>query len=138
LNEKERDTIAKVIISLTRFKKIIYSENIFDAIGKLTKHIIVSAHKMNNQNPKNSFLLLENIDKEKGIVKDSGSFDPTDVQKAMKIYTINPQYLKAIAFSIYTIIVLTNDWIRNTGGQFIFNSRLIEAKHMADRSAKSS
>ncbi len=134
LSEKEKGTIAKIIMSLNRLKEILYSENVFDELGKSTKHIVVSAHKMNDQNAKDSFILLEKIDNEKGIVKDSGSFNPTTVQKATIIYTIKPQYLKTVAFVIYNIIVLINDWIRNTGGQFIFNSRLLEAKHITNSS----
>lgn len=133
LNEKEKSTIAKIIMSLNRLKKILYSENVFDEIGESTKYIIVSAHEVNDQNPKDSFILLEKIDNEKGIVKDSGSFNQTAVQKATIIYTIKPRYLKTIAFVIYNIIVLINDWIRNTGGQFIFNSRLLEEKHVTNR-----
>jgi len=88
--------------------------------------------QQNMQFYKDSFILMEKIDNEKGIVKDSGSFNPIIVKNLTKVYKVKDKYLKSLASIIHNIVLLTNDWIRNTGGQFIFNFRLLEAKNLTE------
>jgi len=131
LNKEEKGVIAKIVMVMNRLKDVLCSEDVFDEISTSTKYAVLSAHEMNIQNPKDSFILMEKIDNEKGIVKDSGSFNPIIVKNLTKVYKVKDKYLKSLASIIHNIIVLTNDWIRNTGGQFIFNSRLLEAQNLS-------
>ena len=132
LNKEEKGVIAKIVMVMKRLKDVLCSEDVFDEISTSTKYAVLSAHEMNIQNPKDSFILMEKIDNKKGIVKDSGSFNPIIVKNLTKVYTVKDKYLKSLSSIIHNIIVLTNDWIRNTGGQFIFNSRLLEAKNLTE------
>ena len=132
LNNEEKGIIAKIVMVLKRLKEVLCSEDVFDVISSSTKYVVLSAHEMNIQNPKDSFILVEKIDNGKGIVRDSGSFNPIIVKNLTNVYKVKDKYLKSLASIIHNIIVLTNDWIRNTGGQFIFNSRLLEAQNLTE------
>ena len=81
---------------------------------------------MNSENPKNSYILLEKTDDQQGIVRDSGEFSPEQIKNRLKIYIIKEGSIEYVSNSILNLTLLINDWIRKTGGVFIFNHREIE------------
>lgn len=118
---KEKNRLAKIIMSLKRLEKILYSNEIFEEIGITSEFKIISALKMNPNNAKDGYLLLN----KQNVVIDMGYFSDKNINNLNKIYKIKTNYERNLSLTIYNLIVTINDWIRVTGGQFIFNSRLV-------------
>lgn len=81
---------------------------------------------MNPENSKDSYILLEKIDNDRGVVKDSGKFNQKHINELLNIYKIKEKHIPHISHAIFNLTSLINDWIRKTGGVFIFNQREIE------------
>ena len=122
-NEKEKNRLAKIIMSLKRLEKILYSNNVFEEIGTSSEFKIISALKMDPSNAKDGYLLLN----KKSVVVDMGYFPDKHINNLDKIYKIKDYYGTNLASIIHNLIVTINDWIRVTGGQFVFNSRLLNS-----------
>lgn len=125
LNSKERNLIAQIIMILRDTKQIISRSELFEKVGTAKSYSIISAHKINPENPENSLVLLEKIDDDKGVVMDSGTFGVYRPEKLMTLYKVRPEYINYVAHSIKSLTIAINDWIKKTGGIFIFNHRLI-------------
>jgi hypothetical protein len=124
-NTKEKNILAQIIMVLRDVKRIFNSSDVFEEIRLSENYSIVSANKINPENSHNSLILLENIDGNKGVVKDSGSFETFKGKKLKTIYKIKPEYVQPVAHTIKGVTMAINDWIRKTGGVFIFNHREI-------------
>jgi hypothetical protein len=122
-SEKEKNRLAKIIMSLKRLEKILYSNDVFEEVGVSSEFKIISALKMNPTNAKDGYLLLN----KKNVVVDMGYFSDKNINNLDKIYKIKDNYGISLSSIIYNLVVTINDWIRVTGGQFIFNSRLIDS-----------
>lgn len=122
-NEKEKNILAQFIIVLKRLSKLFMSKEVFNFSEKSSKYIVISGRKMNPSNPKNGYLLLEKIKKNKGIVRDSGDFKNISENEMLNLITIKTEYLNTVAQAILEVTAIANDWIRETGGVFIINDR---------------
>ena len=124
-NPKEKNILAQIIMVLRDVKRIFNSSDVFEEIRLSENCSIVSANRINSENPQNSLILLENIDGEKGIVRDSGTFEIYNFEKLKTLYKVKPKYVQRVAYTIKSVTIAINDWIRKTGGVFIFNHREI-------------
>ncbi|MCK5581800.1 MAG: hypothetical protein KAJ18_11075 [Candidatus Omnitrophica bacterium] len=125
LNSKEKNILAQIIMLLRDIKRIFNSSDVFEEIKLSENYSIVSGHEMNSENPQGSLILLENIDAEKGIVRDSGTFETSNFKKLKTLYKVKSECLRGVAHTIKSFTIAINDWIRETGGVFIFNHREI-------------
>ena len=124
-NQKEKNVLAQIILLLRDVKRMFNSSDIFEKIGLSEDYSVVSANKMNPENPLDSYILLKNLGNKKGVVMDSGNFETVHLEKLKTRYKVKPKYIQHVAHTIKSFTVATNDWIRNTGGVFIFNHREI-------------
>lgn len=124
-NPKEKNILAQIIMVLCDVNRVFSSSDIFEVLGLSNNYSIVSGHSMNSENPQSSLILLQNIDGGKGIVRDSGTFESHHFEKLKTLYKVKPEYVKHVAYAIKNVTMAINDWIRTTGGVFIFNHREI-------------
>lgn len=68
----------------------------------------------------NRYILLKQIDNEKGIVEDSGDFRKEDIERLIGFYAIKPAKLDQIGGQIYTILELVRQWIKLSDGKLLF------------------
>ena len=125
LTDLEKKLIVKIIYALREFKEILDTKN-FSQIESNNKYRVISASEMNAKNTNNSYILLEVIDKEKGIVIDSGVFEEEHIKLLLNRYVIPHSFQTVFVNAILNITSVVNDWIKTTGNYFIINNRLIE------------
>lgn len=125
LTDLEKKLIVKIIYALREFREILDTKN-FSQIESNNKYRAISASEMNAKNPNNSYILLEVIDKEKGIVIDSGVFEEEYIELLLNRYVIPHSFQAIFVNTILNITSVVNDWIKTTGNYFIINNRLIE------------
>lgn len=125
LSDREKRLIAKIVYALREYKKIMLSEKILKFERRDDLHKVVCGTDIKPSNPENSYLLLEVIDQDKGVVISSGNFEKIDTKVLLNIYSISEEMKPIFARSICDIIMITNDWIRETGNYFIYNLRQI-------------
>lgn len=125
LTDLEKKLIVKIIYALREFKEILDTKN-FSQIESNNKYRVISASEMNAKNTNNSYILLEVIDKERGIVIDSGVFEEEHIKLLLNRYVIPHSFQTVFVNAILNITSVVNDWIKTTGNYFIINNRLIE------------
>lgn len=123
LSSIEKHTLSKIILQIRSFYKALSDEDIYNKREVDEKLYIVDANKMNSENPSSSFILLEKINNEKGVVIDGGSLIESKISKATTYYELKEEYLYSISNIIHMITYEINSWIRASGGYFIINTR---------------
>ncbi len=126
LSEAEKNVLVKVILSLRDLKEVFNTTSLFYTVNESEEFGVVSAHSMNKDNPPNSYILLEKTNEGEGIVRDSGEFQQAHVKSLLVIHKIQNEHVHNISNVIINLTNLINDWIRRTGGVFIFNHRELE------------
>lgn len=128
LSTQEKKIIVKMIHVLKDYKEFMILDHLCEQKSLQQKYTIVSGHKMNPNNPPASYILLEIINNEKGIVRDSGMFDEAYLNYLLNYYTIADGLQKNFCQIVINIVSLVKDWIKATGNYFIVNDRLITPK----------
>lgn len=125
LGEKEKYSLAKIILQFKDFISIINDHNIYDKKETITNYDIINANQINENNPQNSYILLKKIDKQKGVVMDSGIFYKEQVPNLLYLYRIKSDAIEIVVEKILDLALEINEWIRISGNYFIFNDRLL-------------
>ncbi|NSW91595.1 MAG: hypothetical protein HPY74_13140 [Firmicutes bacterium] len=82
---------------------------------------VISANKMNPNNPPNSYLLLKKVGKDAGQVLYSATMPNIDEKYLLSPYTMNECAIDIFSDCIFEIITLGNKWLDETGGEFILD-----------------
>ena len=126
LNDNEKNTLAKIILQFKDLQKIIADFEMYEKGNSNTSLGIIDAAQMNNENPKDSYILIEKLKDGKSIVLDSGNFKKSQIPTLIYYYQIKFNVVNYFAIKIFELATEINDWIRITGGYFIFNTRLLK------------
>ncbi|NLI35182.1 MAG: hypothetical protein GX416_01510 [Bacteroidales bacterium] len=124
LNEKEKHTLAKIILQFKDFNNIINNTEIYNKAGVKKEYCIIDATKMNKENPKDSYILTEKIEGDKHIVLDSGIFKKSKLTDLTNLYQLKSDAVQYVAQKIFELSTEINEWVRITGNYFIVNERL--------------
>lgn len=122
-NENEKNILARIIVLLSDMKRTFHSNELFENKGPIKGYKVISGYKMNPQNSRDGYILLEEVNSQEGIVKDSGKFAINDTTLLTTQFTIKSQYLLPVSKSIRDLSNAINGWIRVSGNVFIFNHR---------------
>lgn len=82
---------------------------------------VISAYKMNPDNPKNSYLLLKKVGTDAGQVLYSATMPNIDEKYLLSPYTMNECAIDNFSDCIFEIISLGNKWLDKTGNEFILD-----------------
>ena len=126
LSEKEKRLLAKMVYALREYKRILYNDKILEFIEKDTLYKIISGNNVNQNNPKNSMIMVEPIGDQKAVVISGGNFKTQDLGILLNKYSICKDAQPFFTRSIYSIVQTVNDWIRETGNYFILSPRHFE------------
>ena len=70
------------------------------------------------------YLLLRKLDGDKSVVADSGNFIEKDkIDNLLNNYQLNSIYLDMYVKSFYGFIEIINDWLEQTGNEFIIDNK---------------
>jgi hypothetical protein len=125
LNEKEKHTLAKIILQFKDFSYIINNIEIYNNVGLKKEYCIIDTTRMNKENPKDSYVLTEKIEGDKHIVLDSGIFKKSKLKDLTNLYQLKPDAVQFVAQRIVELSTEINEWIRITGNYFVVNERLL-------------
>lgn len=126
LSEKEKRLIAKMVYALREYKQVLHNDKTLEFIEKDEVHKIISGNDMNQNNHKDSMIMVKPLDNQKAIVISGGNFERQDIGILLNRYSICKDAQPYFARSIHRIIQTANDWIRETGNYFILNPRHFE------------
>lgn len=82
---------------------------------------VISAYKMNPNNPPNSYLLLEKVGTDAGKVLYSATMPEIDEKYLLSPHTMNECAIKIFSDCIFGIITLGNKWLDQNGSEFILD-----------------
>ena len=126
LNDREKRTLAKIILQFKDLQKAIANVEIYEQ-GMIDKSLgVIDAHEMNTENPLGSYILLQKLNDEKSIVLDSGLFKKSQIPSLTYYYRIKANWVNIFSDKIIELSIEINEWIRITGDYFIVNTRRIE------------
>jgi len=126
LNEKERNTLAKIILQFKDLLNLISNVEIYEK-GKIEeKFALIDAFKMNKENQKDSYILVEKLEGSKSVVLDSGTFKKSQLPLVTHYFRVKSESIRIVVKKIFELSSEINEWIRLTGGYFILNERLIK------------
>lgn len=125
LGEREKYSLAKIILQFKDFISLINNPNIYNKENKSIDYNIVNATQMNENNPQNSYILLKRLDEQKHIVMDSGIFNKEQLSNVLYLYRIKSDAIASVAWKILDLALEINEWIRISGNYFIVNDRLL-------------
>lgn len=129
LNDKEKNTLAKIILQFKDLQKIITDREMYEQ-GRLNENLgVIDASQMNAENPNDNYILIQKLDEGKGIVMDSGAFKKTQIPFLTYYYRLKPDVINGFARKIFELSVEINEWIRVTGDYFIFNTRALKKRN---------
>ena len=131
LNEKEKNTLAKIILQFKNLAKLLANIEIYEKKKVDEKFALISAHKMNPENPENSYILIEKLKDKESIVLDSGEFKKSQLTLLLHYYKIKENYVQPLVETIGDLSFEINEWVRNSGDYFIFNERLLTTANNA-------
>ncbi len=125
LSEAEKKLIVKIIFELREYLSFLDSLKPDLNTEKNSLIEVISAERMNPDNPPNSYLLVERLDEEKVRVISGGNFRKTDFDDLLKIYSLNSENCKTFSFIVSNIVSIVNKWVEISGKYFIVNEREI-------------
>lgn len=123
LNERERNTLAKIILQFKDLLNLISKIEIYEKGEIEEKFALIDAFKMNKENQKDSYILVEKLDGNKSVVLDSGTFKKSQLTLLTLYFRVKSEYVVVVVKKIYELSTEINEWIRLTGDYFIFNER---------------
>ncbi len=117
------NSLIKVVRSLEIISTVYSRNDLFTNIGQSSeKYKVLDGKKINPENPKDSYLLLRNIDKEgQGIVIDFGTIQQYNVKKCLNYLTIGGDNFLNWTFGIHDVLKSIEGWIENTGNTLIID-----------------
>lgn len=125
LGEKEKYSLAKIILQFKDFISLINNQNIYNKEDKTADYDIVNANQINGNNSRNSYILLKKIDEQKRVVMDSGTFHKNQLSDLLYFYQIKSDAIELVVEKILDLALEINEWIRISGNYFIVNGRLL-------------
>jgi hypothetical protein len=125
LNEKERNTLAKIILQFKDFLHLISNIEIYEKGESEEKFALIDAFKMNKENQKDSYILVEKLEGNKSVVLDSGAFKKSQLPLLINSFRVKSESVGLVVRKIHELSLEINEWIRLTGDYFIFNERQI-------------
>jgi hypothetical protein len=125
LNEKERNTLAKIILQFKNLLSLISNVEIYNKGELEEKFALIDAAKMNEENQNDSYILVEKLKDNKSVVLDSGIFKKSQLPSLTYYYRVKSESIGIVVKKIYELSSEINEWIRITGEYFIFNDRQI-------------
>lgn len=129
LGEKEKYSLAKIILQFKDFISLINNHSIYNKDNQTDTFGIISANQLNANNQPNNYVLVKKLDEHKSIVVDSGFFNKDQLPNLLYFYKIKAEAIEPVVEKILDLALEVNEWIRNSGNYFIVNSRLLsEAK----------
>lgn len=126
LNEKERNTLAKIILQFKDLLHLISNIEIYEKGESEEKFALIDAFKMNKENQKDSYILVEKLVGNKSVVLDSGTFKKSQLPLLMHYFRVKSESIGFVVRKIHELSLEINEWIRLTGDYFIFNDRQIK------------
>jgi len=121
LTEAEKKILSKVILRLRKLFKILSDDSFYNQSYKNENYYVIDGHKMNPDNPINSYLLMEKISGKRGIVLNGGTLIENKVKLATICFKIKPEKIDVISNIVSQLSFEIQNWIRLTGNYFIFN-----------------
>lgn len=125
LGEKEKYSLAKILLQFKDFLRIINDHSIYNKKEITTDYDIVNANQINENNPQNSYILLKKIDEQKRVVMDSGTFHKKQLSNLLYLYRIKSDAIETVIEKILDLALEINEWIRISGNYFMINDRLL-------------
>lgn len=119
LSEKEKRLIAKIVLALKEYKRVLYFPNTLIVTGEEKRYIVSSGYNTNPKNGVDSYFLLQPRNNDEAVVIAGGDFQDVDSNALLKIYKIDDHTLEYFGCCIYDIVAFTNEWIKQTGNYFI-------------------
>ncbi len=116
-------SLIKVVRSLEFISTVYSRKNLFTNTGQSTKdYKVVYGKEMNQDNPKDGYILLRNIDKEgHGIVIDFGTIKEYNVKNCLNYLTISGDNFLGWIFGIHSVFKSIEGWVENTGNNLIID-----------------
>lgn len=121
LSKLEKNTLSKVILQLRNLFKVLADESIYNQKYKNENYYIIEGQKINSNNPRNGYLLMEKKSKNEGVVLNGGIIIKSKVDLTTYYYSIKPDKVEILASIINQMSIEIQNWIRLTGNYFIFN-----------------
>lgn len=121
LSKLEKNTLSKIILQLRNLFKLLSDESIFNQNEKNENYYVIEGQKINPNNPKNGYLLMERKSKNEGIVLNGGILIKSKVDKSIYYYSIKTEGIEILATIINQLSFEIHNWIRLTGNYFIVN-----------------
>lgn len=115
--------IVKWIKKYNKFISIRETPDLFLSSGKVNSDFIFLDSQSINPNNKKTYVLLEKIDKENGMVIDFGDIqETTKKDRALESVYLNETYCPQYISYIDEILNLVKRWLDNTNGEFIIDN----------------
>jgi hypothetical protein len=110
------NAVIKIVKGLELITSICYQGKIFvDTTVKAEGYSVVKGTAMNPDNPKDHYLLLKNLEHDKGVVTDFGEIRPYNSDRVMNYQTINSDDFKRYTNVLHILISALGNWIKKTG-----------------------
>ena len=128
----ENEQIISIIKSLRYLESIQKGEELYTSTDKeATLYKIVHGKELNKENVKfpDRYLLLRDLGNNKSLVADFGDFPLYNVNKLLRIFTINERYLEIYSSAIFDLMREINNWVDLTGGEFVIDTKMFQLRH---------
>lgn len=125
-------SIISIIKSLRYLESIQKGEELYTSTDKeATLYKIVHGKELNKENVKfpDRYLLLRDLGNNKSLVADFGDFPLYNVNKLLRIFTINERYLEIYSSAIFDLMREINNWVDLTGGEFVIDTKMFQLRH---------
>ncbi len=116
-------SLIKVVKGLEAMAVVFGNGKLFNDTDKVIEGFrIVDGHKMNSDNPKDSYLLTKEIGgDDKGVVVDFGTIRKFNLKRTRTILTINNDLFFGVVLSIRELLQGIDSWTSATGNQLILD-----------------
>jgi len=105
---------------------IYYSENtknLFLVHNNTANYTIINASELDKNNPDNTYLLMETLNKNESKVVDSGIFTQNKIKSLLNYHDINPKHLPQYTDELFQLLKNIKKWLKTTGHEFILDTR---------------
>jgi len=121
-NSSFNNSIVRVIKSITTLSVLQNQRDVFINLDSEVKGFkIVDAHKMNPENAKDSYILLEDYGNDKGKVADSGIIKKYNIERALVYQMISDKHFEHYVSSICKLIESIRNYLDKTGNEFFLD-----------------
>ena len=121
-NSSLKNPLINIIKFITRLIILHRECEIFiDTNLKIKGYRIVNAHNLNSENPKDSYILLKEMDSEKGKVADYGIIRKYNFEKSLNYQMISSEHFHSYTSAIFYLIDSIKKYLNKTGNEFILD-----------------